>query len=253
MGRDNLVDDPPKRAAPFAFCRSKRNSALSSEPDENNGRRYGRPSAPQASGRAARYDSNAADSRRRVRVTCPTRSLGRGSVAPARSESPTQADAFFDRVSERAIERDDLGIRATNLQIYFGTTTREKRRFCGSDQRGSHASSARRRADGEAMQPTPHAVVSGHHGSNESAVQMGDQEQLGLNPHLSVDHLGRHVVTRLLWKGLRPEVDDRGAIGFSKRSDLECHATRVLERHANCAASFAVGADADLSRAESAV
>jgi hypothetical protein len=142
--------------------------------------------------------------------------------SPAFTE-PHRDSRIGDYVSFRQTHLLDLASRS-RVPLLRGwlrslAETGEASFSCAHEPR-SDSASADGRLHRKAMDPAADAIVTRHDGANDGAFRDGDEEELALNLELAGDHLLRIVVRRIIWKGFRPEIDNRSTIRFAVRSYL---------------------------------
>ena len=106
------------------------------------------------------------------------------------------------------VERNDLGIRSTNLEIQFRTSEFEKTRLCAVHQKTRETASTKFRADRQMMDPASNTVESREDGPSNAPPKDSNEKEIRLDRSLPLDDVFRRVPRRIACENLSPELDD---------------------------------------------
>ena len=119
-------------------------------------------------------------------------------------EDLTEARALLDRVSEPLIERDDLGVRGSNLQIELRAAEGLQPCFGFAHQLPAEATAPAAGVNGKVIDPATIAVEPGDDGPDDIPLDLAHEKQLALHSELATDHSSGPVPGRVVSEHFAP-------------------------------------------------
>src|SRR6478609_260060 len=133
-------------------------------------------------------------------------------------EALTHADGRVFGEAERGVEGLHVGVFAADLQVELRAAYRPQAALGVAHQRGADAAAALADVDGQVIDPAAVPVVTGHHGADDAAIEIGDEEQLALHLELTRD-VALRVVPGPNQAREGPQLDDARFVRLSEGSD----------------------------------
>jgi len=139
-----------------------------------------------------------------------------------RFQAFAETDDIVDLEPDIFIKLDHAGIRAADLKIDFRASDCPQIGFCFTHHAPGNSLALMLWMDGKIVDPTPMALVAGHHGGNDFISNAADQKKFRLHLEFAPD-IAMRVVPWNDETAVRPQLDDSVFVRKHKWPDCQLH------------------------------